>query len=340
MTRQHITNGSNARRAAPGTLPRRFLLSAAGGLAISRTAWAQAWPSRPVRILVGFAAGGPTDLIARLMAPELQLLWGQPVIIENRPGANAIIATEAAARAAPDGHTLFFAAGNHTTNPAVYARLPYDTARDLAPVAVAALAPTVLLVNQATPYRNVADLVAAAKARPGVISYATSGTGGVGHFAGEMFKQAAGVDLPHVAYRGTAPALQDLVAGIVPISFATLSTALPLIRDNRLRPIAVATANRLPMLPEVPSFAEAGYPGFEATSVWYGLMAPAGLPPELIRRMADDVAAVLRKPELREKFEAQACIPGDEGPAAFSHRIRRELPLWADLARAASIKVD
>ncbi|MCR0985826.1 tripartite tricarboxylate transporter substrate-binding protein [Roseomonas populi] len=279
-------------------------------------------------------------MIARLMAPELQFLWGQPVIIENRPGANAIVATEAAARAAPDGHTLLLAAGNHTTNPAVYARLPYDTERDFAPVAVAALAPTVLLVNPATPYRTVAELVAAAKARPGAIGYATSGTGGVGHFAGEMLKQAAGVDLPHVAYRGTAPALQDLVSGVVPVSFATLSTALPLIRDNRLRPVAIATASRLPMLPGVPSFVEAGYAGFEATSVWYGLMAPAGLSPDLVRRLADDAAAVLRKPELREKFEAQACIPGDEGPAAFSERIRRELPLWEDLARASSIRVD
>jgi tripartite-type tricarboxylate transporter receptor subunit TctC len=307
-------NENSPRQTVSTRLPRRLLLGAGLAIAAPGIGRAQAWPSRPIRVLVGFSAGGPTDLIARMVAPDLQALWGQPIVIENRPGANAIIATEAAARAEADGHTLFFGAGNHTTNPAVYSKLPYETERAFAPIAVAALAPTVLLVHP--------------------------GTGGIGHFAGEMFKQAASVDLTHVSYRGTAPALQDLLAGVVPTSFATLSTALPLIRDGRLRTIATATESRLPMLPEVPTFAEGGYQGFEATSVWYGLMAPAGVPSPLIQRIAADMAKVLASPALREKMQFQACIPGDEGPDDFAVRIKRELPLWAGIARKASIKLD
>jgi tripartite-type tricarboxylate transporter receptor subunit TctC len=333
-------NENSPRQTVSTRLPRRLLLGAGLAIAAPGIGRAQAWPSRPIRVLVGFSAGGPTDLIARMVAPDLQALWGQPIVIENRPGANAIIATEAAARAEADGHTLFFGAGNHTTNPAVYSKLPYETERAFAPIAVAALAPTVLLVHPGTPYRSIADIVKAAKEKPGQIGYATSGTGGIGHFAGEMFKQAASVDLTHVSYRGTAPALQDLLAGVVPTSFATLSTALPLIRDGRLRTIATATESRLPMLPEVPTFAEGGYQGFEATSVWYGLMAPAGVPSPLIQRIAADMAKVLASPALREKMQFQACIPGDEGPDDFAVRIKRELPLWAGIARKASIKLD
>ncbi|MBL6457693.1 tripartite tricarboxylate transporter substrate binding protein [Belnapia sp. T6] len=318
---------------------RRPLLLALPGLALAAGARAQAWPARPVRIVVGFAPGGPSDTYARMLATELQAIWGQPVVVENRAGANGVIGTEAVARSAADGYTLLSTATNHTMNAAAYPRLPYDTVADFTAVCLTATAPTVLVIHPKLGATDLAGFVAHTKAHPGAVGYATSGAGGAGHFAGELFKRRAGLDMPHIPYRGTAPAVQDLLAGNVPASFATLTTVLVHIRSGGLRAIAVATRERVPPLPDTPTFEESGYPGFEA-NVWYGILAPAGLPEAITTRIAVDIQSIQARPAFRKALADQASLPATGGPAEFAALIRREVPQWQAVAHDAGITVD
>ncbi|MDO9708387.1 Bug family tripartite tricarboxylate transporter substrate binding protein [Paracraurococcus lichenis] len=329
-----MRSGSGLSRARPG---RRALLAAPALLMAGRAL--AAWPDHPVRLFVGFPPGGPTDFIARAVAPGLQAAWGQPVVIENRGGANATIATEAVARAAPDGHTLLLAANNHVMNPPLYAKLPYDPVVDFAPVHAIAVSPNVLWCGTQQPWRSLAELIAEAKARPGAIGVATTGIGGNGHYGMELLQRALGIQLTHVPYRGTAPAMQDVVAGLVPLTAGTLVGTIGPYRNGQLRPLAVLSPQRAPELPDVPTTAELGWPLVD-TGVWYGLLAPAATPPALVQRMAADMAALLATREVEARLASQASIVLPLGPEEFAARIRDDLRAWAEVARAAGMKAE
>jgi tripartite-type tricarboxylate transporter receptor subunit TctC len=297
-----------------------------------------AWPDRPVRLIVGFPAGGPTDFAARILQDPLQQAWGQPLVIENRAGASQVIASELVAKSPPDGYTLLLTASTHTSNHAIYARLPYDTLRDFTPIALVYASPTVLFVGPNQPWRSVKELVAALKANPGMAS-STSGNGTSGHFAVEMFMRKAGVELTPVAYRGAAPALADVVGGRIPLTFSTLAGAITLAREGRLRALAIAGPQRVAALPGVPTLEEEGF-GIPDTSPWYGITGPAGMPEAIVRRIATDVLALLQRPDFVKRIEDQGGIAVGEGPEVFAARIRREMAENAEIARAANIRVE
>jgi tripartite-type tricarboxylate transporter receptor subunit TctC len=316
-------------------ISRRSLALAGAALALAPRARAAGWPQKPVRVIIGYPAGGPTDLVGRLLQEPLQRLWGQPVVIENRPGASQIIASEAVARSAPDGYTLLLAASTHTSNVAVQARLPYDTVADFTPIAVLYGSPTVLFVSAATPFRSVQELVAAAKREPGM-AFASSGNGSSGHFALEMFRRKAGIEVTHVAFRGAAPALQEVVSGRIPATFSTLSGAIGLAREGRIRAIAIGGPQRAPVLPEVPTLAEAGLE-IPDTSPWYGFIGPKGLPAEVVERVARDSLALMREPAMMERIRDTGGIVIAEGPAEFARRIEREIAENREMARVAGV---
>lgn len=295
-----------------------------------------AWPDRPMRIVVGYPAGGPTDFPARLLQDPLSQLWSQPIVIENRPGASSVLATEVVAKSAPDGYTLLMGASVHASNPAVYPRLPYDSLRDFTPIVNIYGSPTMILTAADSPWRNPRDMLAAMKAQPGM-TYATSGNGSSGQFAGETFAQKFGVELTHVAYRGAAPAFQDVITGRVPITFATLSGALPLARDGKLKAIAVAAPQRVAVLPNVPTLAEFGL-DVPDTSPWYGLIGPAGIPQAVALKIAADVQVLLRRPAIAQRILDQGGVLIAEGPDVFAARIRREMAETAEVARRAHIR--
>lgn len=316
-------------------ITRRSLVLAGAGLAAAAPARAAAWPEKPVRVIIGYPAGGPTDFVGRLLQEPLQRLWGQPVVIENRPGASQIIASEAVARSAPDGYTLLLAASTHTSNVAVQARLPYDTVADFTPISVLYGSPTVLFVSAAAPYRTVQELVAAAKREPGM-AFASSGNGSSGHFALEMFRRKAGIEVTHVAFRGAAPALQEVVSGRVPATFSTLSGAIGLQRQGRIRAIAVGGPQRAPVIPDVPTLAEAGLE-IPDTSPWYGFIGPKGLPQAVVDRVARDTIALMRDAAMAARIRDTGGIVIAEGPAEFAARIEREIAENREMARVAGV---
>lgn len=316
-------------------ITRRSLPLAGVGLALAASARAAAWPEKPVRVIIGYPAGGPTDLVGRLLQEPLQRLWGQPVVIENRPGASQIIASEAVARSAPDGYTLLLAASTHTSNVAVQPRLPYDTVADFTPICVLYGSPTVLFVNAETPYRTVQELVTAAKRQPGM-AFASSGNGSSGHFALEMFRRKAGIEVTHVPFRGAAPALQEVVSGRVPATFSTLSGAIGLQRQGRLRAIAIGGPQRAPVIPDVPTLAEAGLE-IPDTSPWYGFIGPKGLPQAVVERVARDSLMLMRDAAMAQRIRDTGGIVIAEGPAEFAARIRREIAENREMARVAGV---
>jgi tripartite-type tricarboxylate transporter receptor subunit TctC len=321
---------------------RRNLLQAgavAPALTLPGLARAQgAWPDRPIRLVVGFPAGGPTDFAARILQEPLQTLWGQPLVIENRPGASQMIGAEAVAKSPPDGYTLLLCTSNLTTNPAVFSRLPYDTLRDFTPIVIIYSSPTVLFTGRGQPFRTVAEVVEYAKKNPGMAA-ATSGIATSGHFATEMFMRANDIELTHVPYRGAAPALQDVVGGRVPITFSTLSGAIALARDGALRPIAIAAPKRSKVFPDVPTMAEAGFP-IRDTSPWYSFVAPAGLPQAIADRIERDTQALLKREEIIKRIEDSGGQIEGEGQAEFRARIPREIAAMTEVAKAANIRID
>jgi tripartite-type tricarboxylate transporter receptor subunit TctC len=316
-------------------LRRRAVFAAA----LAMPALAQsAWPERPVRILVGFPPGGPTDYVARLVAPVLANAWGQQVIIENRGGANGTLATDAVAKSAPDGHTLLFSGNNIVMNTGLY-RLPYDMVRDFAPVGMIAFSPNVLWTGPNQPIRTLEALVAAARARPGELAYASTGNGGNGHFGGETLKQALGIDLSHIPYRGTAPALTDVLAGRVALFMQTIVGAIGPYQNGQLRPLVAFGQRRVREIPDVPTLAELGH-DVPDSGTWYGLLAAAGTPARLVARMAADLEAVTRDGEFQARLATQATVPDWLGPDDFATRIRAEVPAWAAVARAANMRAE
>ena len=319
---------------------RTMLLAAAGGaVALPGLGRAQgAWPDRPIRLVVGFPAGGPTDFAARLLQEPLQQVWGQPLVIENRPGASQMIGAEVVAKSPPDGYTLFLCTSNLTTNPAVFTRMPYDTYRDFHPIVIIYSSPTVLFTGRNQPFRTVQDIVDHVKKNPGAAA-STSGIATSGHFATEMFMRTYNLDITHVPYRGAPPALQDVVGGRVPFTFSTLSGAIGLARDGALRPIAVAAPRRTKVFPDVPTMAEAGYP-IRDTSPWYSFVAPAGIPQAIADRIERDTQALLRREDIIKRIEDAGGQVEGEGQAAFRARIPREIAEMTEVAKAANIRID
>jgi len=320
------------------------------GLAASTIAWlgtapalaqdaAAAYPGKPIRILVGFAPGGATDIVARTVAEKLQAAWGQPVVVENRPGAGSNIAAEQAARAEADGHTLLLGTIANATNMSLYKNLKYDTLRDFAPITQLMSAPSVLVVSPALPVDDLKGLIALAKQRPGTLTYASSGAGGSPHLAGELLELRAGIDMVHVPYKGAAPALADVIGGQVNLGFKTALSALPSMQSGRLKPIAVAANQRLPQIPNVPTMAEAGFPDFEVSS-WNGLLAPARTPPAIVAKLHRELVRILQLPDVRERFATQAAEPVGSSPDEFRAYIRSEIDRWGTVARTANIVLE
>ena len=309
------------------------------GLAPVGTAQAQtAWPAKPIKILVGYAAGGSTDVTARIIAQALSERLGQPVLIENRAGAGGNIAAEAAAKADPDGYTLLMATSStFATNPALYKSLPFDVQADFAPIIVTAFIPNLMVVNPAVPAKNLADFIAYAKANPGQLNYGSAGNGTSQHISGALFGSLAGVQMTHIAYRGGAPAVNDLLGGQIQVLFAPLVEVVQQVRAEKLRALGITTAKRSPLLPEVPTIAET-LPGYEVT-LWNGLLAPAKTPPEIIERINRAAIDALRSEEVKAKLAEQGSEPVGNTPAEFRAFIGSELSKWKRLVEISGATV-
>ena len=298
------------------------------------------YPTKPVRILVGFPPGQATDIIARAVAQKLGDMWGQQVIVDNRPGAAGIIASELAAKATPDGYTLLMSSsGPLAINTGLYAKLPYDPVKDYEPITVTASVPLVLVVNPSLPVTSLKELVALAKSKPGQLNYASGGSGVTNHLAMELFKSAAGLEINHIPYKGSTPALTDLIAGQVPFMFETGLATIPLIKAGKLRAIAVSSARRTVALPEVPTVAESGYRGFEAVA-WVAFVAPAGIPAPVLSRLSADTLKILRMPDVRERFLGLGAEPVGNTPAEFRTYLRAEIAKWGKAVKDSGARVD
>jgi tripartite-type tricarboxylate transporter receptor subunit TctC len=306
-------------------------------LCLAGTACAQAWPARPVRVIVAFSPGGVTDIIARTMAPKLAELWGQPVVVENRTGAGGSVGAMAVARAPADGYTLLVHSSGYALNPAINPALPYDPHKDFVEVAPLASQPMVLVVGAAGP-ANVAELIAAARQRPGSVSYGSAGIGSGAHFNSEKFRIAAGIEVLHVPYKGGAEAIHDTIAGRISFTFNTVTLALPHIREGRLRVLAVSSAQRSVLLPGTPTVAESGIPGFEYT-FWNGLWAPSGTPAAVVQKVSADLARVVTAPEVRERLATLGAEPMSMTPEEFTRFVRAEIEDAGRIARAAGIRL-
>ena len=308
-------------------------------LLVPVAAWAQAYPSKPGRMIVAFATGGIVDFAARSVSTQLSEALGVPVVVENRPGAGGITGAEAVARSAPDGYTLLVTSISHTINPSVRRNLPFDAARDFAPITLIADAPNLLVVHPSLPVRSVRTLVELARARPGQISYASSGTGTSTHLSGELFKVLARVDMVHVPYKGGGPAVIDLVGGHVQMMFSTLPSVLGQVRAAKLRGLAVTGARRFPAVSEFPTMIESGIAGYEVSG-WSGLFAPAGTPKEVVSRLAGELSKILRASELRERYFKQGAEPGGNTPEEFAAFVRSEIAKWRKVVEFAKIRAD
>ncbi|MFZ2737054.1 MAG: tripartite tricarboxylate transporter substrate binding protein [Burkholderiaceae bacterium] len=315
------------------------LMLAASLLAYGSFALAQTFPTKQVRILVGYAPGGGTDIFSRLLANKLTEMWGQPVVVENRTGATGTIAADYVAKSSPDGHTVLMTVPNtHTILPQL-SRLPYDPLRDFTPITLAVQVPHVLVVGLSVPANNMAELVAMAKANPSKINFSSSGPGSTQQLAGELLNQIAGIKAVHVPYRGSAAAMLDLVAGGVTLSLDTTSSSMGQIRAGKLKPLAVAAPNRVAALPQIPTTAEAGYPGVEMIT-WYGMFGPAGMAKPVLDKWQQDVAKVLQMPDVRERILQLAGEPVGNKPEEFDAYVRAEFTKTGKLVKEANIKAE
>ena len=308
-------------------------------LSLSASAIGQTYPSKPIKIIVPFAQGGAADLLSRMVAQRLQEAWGQPVVVENRTGANGNIGMEAAAKSAPDGYTLVQAPnGNIVVNPNLFAKLPY-TQKDFAPVSQIAKVENVLVVSPGVPANSVAELLALARSQPGKISYASPGVGSQAHLAGEFLRLRGNVELLHVAYKGVGPALNDVLGGQVSMMFAAIPAAQPHVKAGKLRALGVASLQRSPAMPDVPTIAEQNLPGFEAVS-WYSILAPAGTPKEVVERINGEIARMLAQPEARDKLAGIGATAIGGTPEQLAAVIQQESASYADLFKKAGIRAE
>jgi tripartite-type tricarboxylate transporter receptor subunit TctC len=305
--------------------------------AIGRAPAQDAFPARPVHLLVPFAPGGAVDIVARTLGDELASRWGRGVVVENRPGAGGMVASEAVAKAAPDGHTLMIVATGHALNPHLYAKLPYDSFNDFTPLSLIGTSPNMLLVRADSPIKTLADLIAAARERPGQISFGHAGNGTSSHLAGELLKYMAKIDITSVPYKGGAPALTDLLGGHIPMSFNNIPESIAQVTAGTVRPLGVTTAIRSPVLPDVPTIAESGLPGFD-TGVWWGLLGPAGLPPDIKAKLAKDCAEAVNTPTVKARLLALGATPIGSTPEQFAALIRADYEKWGPIIKAAGIR--
>jgi tripartite-type tricarboxylate transporter receptor subunit TctC len=295
------------------------------------------YPVKPVRLVSPSSAGGGSDIVARSLAPKLAERLGQQVIVENRPGAGTVIGSDYVAKAPPDGYTLLLGIATLATNPALLKKMPYDAVRDLAPISKVAASPNVLVVHPSVPVRSVKELIAFVSARPGQLSFASAGVGTNPHMAMELFLSTTKLKMVHIPYKGSAPAITDLVGGHVAAMAATALTGIPQIRSGRLRGLGVSSAQRSASAPDLPTIAEAGVPGYEATQ-WYGVLAPAGTPPEIIKRLNAELVQILQLADVKSRFAADGAEPVGDSPEQFAQYIRSELTKWAKVARDAGIQ--
>jgi tripartite-type tricarboxylate transporter receptor subunit TctC len=319
----------------------RQVVIAAVLAAAAPLACAQSWPARAIHLVVPYAPGGPVDISARLLAPQLQQALGQPVVVENKPGAGGNIGADFVAKSAADGYTLVMGAiATHAINPALYSNFPYDPVRDFRHVALIVQVPNVLVVNNDVPTSNVAELIALAKSKPGRLDFASGSSGSTGHLAGELFKQLTGTYMVHIPYKGSAPASADLFAGRVHLMFDNLASALPSIRAGRVRALAVTTARRTAFLPQLPTLEESGLKGFDMTT-WWGVMAPARTPDAVVNRLAAETAKAIDSPSLKERLSAMGSdSPSVRTPEQFTQFVDRECRVYGELVKRSGATAD
>ena len=309
-----------------------FLLAAAGA------ASAQSFPSKAVHIFVPYPAGGGVDVLTRTLGDVVAKQWGQSVVVENRPGAGGVIASQAVVTSAPDGYTLIMVASGHATNPLLYPKIPYDTFKDFTAISLLASSPNILLVRTDSPFKTMADLIAAAKAKPGSLSFAHAGTGTSTHLAGELLKSLAKIDLNAIPYKGGAPSINDLLGGQIPMSFNNGPESVGQLQAGTLRALAVTTADRAPFLPDVPSMSET-VPGYD-TGVWWGLLGPANMPPDVLTKLSHDFVAALNTDAVKERLGKLGALPIGSSPPQFDARIRADYDKWAPIIKAAGMKAE
>jgi len=313
---------------------------AACAIAVPRQAHAaDGFPAKPVRLIVPYAAGGGTDLLARVVGHKLGTMWGQQVVIDNRVGAGGRVATELTVRAAPDGYTLLLVSAAHAINAGMYHDLPYDSVADVTPIGLWTTAPYVLVVNAKRPIASIPDLIAAAKRNPGQLTYSSSGNGSGPHLAGELFKMLAGIDMVHVPYKGGGPEMSALLGGETTMSFASIASARPLLESGELKALGVTTTVRARGLPDVPPIAEAGLPGYDFTT-WYGVLAPAGLDPEIVSLLNRAMSAAVRDPEVAERLVAEGFEPDPDSPSEFAALIKAEIVKDAKIIAVSGARIE
>ena len=300
----------------------------------------QAYPSKPIRLVVPFPAGGSLDVVARAIGQKLTEAWGQPVVIDNRPGAGGNIGADLVAKSAPDGYTILEGAlSTHAVNVSLYAKMPYDPIKDFAPITLVAVTPNVLVLNASYPVNSVPELLAYARANPGKLSFGSGSNGSAGHLAGELFKTEAGVDMVHIPYKGGAPALQALLAGDTQLMFDNLANSAAQLKAGKLKALAVTTAKRSSLMPELPTLSETGLPGFDIYT-WWGFMAPAGTPKEIVAKWNAEVTRILNSPEMKAFFAQQGAEPAPDSPEQFAALIRSEISKYAKIVKQSGAKVD
>src|SRR3954471_21928812 len=310
------------------------------GFAAMSESFAQAYPTRPIRWIVTYPPGGPTDVVARAVGAKLTEAWGQQVVIDNRAGAAGIIGTELAAKAVPDGYTLLFGtSAGLTINPALSSKLPYDPVKDFIPVSLLVLNPQILVLNNAVPANTVKELIAYAKARPGQLNYASVGQGSPNHLGMELLKALAGIDMVHVPYKGTGPAITDLLGGQVQLMFNSMPVVLPLVKSGKLKGLAVGSAQRSPAIPDLPTVAEAGVPGFENVT-WYGMFAPAKTSRDIIMKLNQQVVKILAQPEMAQRLASQGAEPRSSTPEELVKFMQVEATRWRKVIQAAGLKLE
>lgn len=301
---------------------------------------AKDYPQRPIRIVIGYAPGGTSDIMSRILSTHLAQAWGQQVVVDNRPGASAQIGTDIVAKAAPDGYTLFLTpSGTHTANPSLYKKLPYDTVKDFAPVTLFAWVSNMIVTHPSSPINTLQDLIRMAKATPGQLTYASVGAGSVSHLSAEMLKNLTGTNIVHVPYKGGGPALTAIASNEVTIMFAALPSATPFVLSKRIKPIVVTSPNRAAALPDVPTVAEAGVAGLQVME-WYGVLAPASTPPAIVNKLRDEIVRIIRKPEVAARFVELGADPVGNTPAEFARQIESDIAIWAKVVKDSGIRAD